>query len=136
VLEDDRASWADFQTLIDSLPSATYVQDCAVAGLDPDDQFPEMERGPLVSLAAFPNPSRGTVSLRFALCRSAHIAIDVVSPEGKLVDNLVHAVLPAGIRTVPWDARDASGHELAPGVYFYKIAADGAYYSGRIVILH
>jgi hypothetical protein len=135
VLEDDWASWADFQTLIDSLSCATYVQDCAGAGLDPVDQFPQAEQGPLISLTAFPNPSRGTVSLRFALCRSAHVAIDVVSPEGKLVDRIADGGLSAGIQNFTWDARNSSGSEPAPGVYFYRVSVDGASYSGRLLII-
>jgi hypothetical protein len=135
VLEDDWAAWMEFQNAVDSLAGVSYVQDCSGAGLDPTDRSPQAGEGPVLSIATFPNPSRGAVSLRFELCKSACVAIDIVSSEGRFVDRIADGGRPAGIHTVTWNARSSNRSQLAPGVYFYRIAVDGAPHSGSLLII-
>ena len=134
VLVDDWSSWAAFQAAIDTLPGVTYVQDCSGAGLGLKDQLPTVGNGLIASLATFPNPSQGGISFRFTLSRSARIAMDIVSPSGRLVDRIVHNIMPAGTHTLTWDARHGEAHDLALGVYFFSLAADGETHSGRLVL--
>ena len=76
--------------------------------------------------APFPNPpgAQGTV-LRFDLARGAGVQIDVFDVAGRRVTALAAAAYPAGVHSVRWDGRDATGRALGAGVYFIRMTTSG-----------
>jgi hypothetical protein len=87
---------------------------------------------------AWPNPSRGAVSLRFVAPRAARLALSVYDLAGRRVRMLVDpAVATAtGTHDVVWDGRDASGRAAPAGVYFARLAVDGAARTARFALVH
>ncbi|MBZ0266988.1 T9SS type A sorting domain-containing protein [bacterium] len=84
-----------------------------------------------VSLAQnSPNPFRASTDIAFSLAREGRAELRVYDVAGRLVQTLVDGPLPAGPHTVRFE-RPAS----APGVYFYKLTADGKTMSRKMVLL-
>jgi hypothetical protein len=82
-----------------------------------------------------PNPFNPTTAISFALPQTAHVRLTVYNILGQQVRALVDQSLPAGAHTITFDGRDASGHELASGIYLYKIAAGDFLQSRKMVLL-
>ncbi len=84
---------------------------------------------PLALRAAFPNPFRDGVTLRFALGAAAPVTLDVYDVAGRLVERVLPgSPRPAGEHAVRWAAPHA-------GIYFYRVAAGGAVAAGKISAL-
>lgn len=70
-----------------------------------------------------PNPfGRGT-AIAFDLPSPARANLSIYTVGGRMVATVLDRDLPAGRHRAAWDGRDASGHEVAAGVYFYRIEA-------------
>ena len=79
----------------------------------------ETAASPLPSSAitgAYPNPSRGRVTVRYALPVASPVQVDVVDVLGRRVALLHEGAQPAGEHTAVWDGAGASG-----GVYFARV---------------
>ncbi len=75
----------------------------------------------------FPNPFKDETSLQFSLEKSpSEVRIDVYDVTGRRVRTLLERQMTRGTHIVGWDARDDSKNVVAPGVYFAKLAVDGA----------
>lgn len=72
----------------------------------------------------YPNPFNPTTTIAYELPHESHVSITVFNVLGQRVSTLVDEVQPAGSYTTEWAAAE-SGRELASGVYFYRIEADG-----------
>ena len=100
--------------------------------------------GPLALLDTinYPNPFdplNTSTGIRFDLTRDADINIKIFDVGGGLVRALARPGCGAGINTVAWDGRDASGRIAANGVYFYLITArdsagDQAQQKGKMAV--
>lgn len=80
-----------------------------------------------------PNPFRRETTIRLRIPASAatagsdgavNVRVDVHDATGRRVSGLVEALAP-GVRLFRWEARDAAGRPLPPGVYFGRVFADG-----------
>lgn len=72
----------------------------------------------LILYKNYPNPFNPYTKIKFAINSTQHIKINVYEINGRLVSELVHQNMPAGIHTVHFPADN-----LSSGVYFYKITA-------------
>jgi len=70
-----------------------------------------------------PNPFGGGTAIAFDLPSAARTSLSVYTVGGRRVATLVDQDLPAGRHAVVWDGRDATGHEVAAGVYLYRLEA-------------
>jgi hypothetical protein len=96
--------------------------------------------GPALAFdGAWPNPSRGAVSLRLALApgfEGGPLRVTLVDPSGRRVRVLeTNAPRGGGAWMLAWDGRDEAGRAVAPGVYGVRIAGAGAIVTGRVVRL-
>jgi hypothetical protein len=82
----------------------------------------------------FPNPFNPTTTIRFDLAESADVVLQIYDVSGRLIRTLVSANKPAGRYAIPWDGRNAGGHTVASGVYFYRLKA-GSYTEARKMVL-
>jgi hypothetical protein len=83
-------------------------------------------REPQLSLAltrSSPNPSVGSVLLRYSLPERRAVQLGVYSVTGRRVRKLVAGDVEAGVWDARWDGRDDDGRGVASGVYFVKLAA-------------
>jgi len=70
----------------------------------------------LTLFANAPNPVSRSTRIEFDLRVTSPITLDVVDVQGRRVDRLVEATLPAGPHVATWHPGDA-----APGVYYYVL---------------
>ena len=84
---------------------------------------------------AYPNPFNPETTIRFSLPWSVDVKIDVFNDQGQLVRTLVDETLNAGQFEVTWDGTDNAGHQVASGVYIYKINAPNLSLSKKVTFL-
>jgi len=88
---------------------------------------------PLLASAgeAWPNPSRGETTLRFALGGAAReLRLEIFDAGGRRVQTLSRQGLPAGELNLVWNGRDEAGRALPAGLYFTRLTADGLQQAG------
>ena len=68
--------------------------------------------------AIVPNPVADRATPSFALPRDGAVRMDVLDVQGRLVQRLCDALLPAGEHRLTWDGRARSGRPVGSGVYF------------------
>ncbi|HEX8386615.1 MAG TPA: hypothetical protein VF576_10540 [Rubricoccaceae bacterium] len=83
-----------------------------------------------LAFTAAPNPSRGGVSLAFALPAAAEVAVEVVDVLGRTVRRVGLGARPAGPGAVRLDVSD-----LAPGAYTLRLAAGRARAAARVNVV-
>lgn len=80
-----------------------------------------------------PNPASTEVTWQFGLPAATPVRLVVHDLTGRAVAQLVASTLPAGVHAVHWDGRLAGGKMLPRGVYAYRLVAQGAMRSGKLV---
>jgi hypothetical protein len=78
-----------------------------------------------VHLINNPNPFSPGTTVQYRLVSPADVRLTVHDTTGRIVRMLTEERLPVGPHAVLWDGRDDSGHRLASGTYFVKLAVDG-----------
>ena len=84
---------------------------------------------------AAPNPFGGGTVIRFTLTRAGSIDLSVFDLGGRQVRRLATGPAVAGPHAVAWNGLDDSGRRATPGVYFYRLRADGRSEMQRVVML-
>jgi hypothetical protein len=82
-----------------------------------------------------PNPSRGTVMLRFRMPAAGEGEVSMYDLRGRLVRVLARGGFPAGDQGLSWDGRDASGRRVAPGIYFALVRVGAQNIVGHVLRL-
>jgi predicted lipoprotein with Yx(FWY)xxD motif len=88
----------------------------------------------LTVLANSPNPFHATTELEIGLRTASDIHVEIFDVLGRRVNTLEVNHARAGWQRVPFSGRDANGHALASGVYFYRVEADGTTATRKMVI--
>ncbi|MBM4118798.1 T9SS type A sorting domain-containing protein [bacterium] len=83
---------------------------------------------------AWPNPFRESVQLRFALPAAGAYRASIHDAQGRLLRSFAGEGA-AGEQGLAWDGRDGAGRAQPAGLYFVRIAAEGAEWSGRLLKL-
>jgi hypothetical protein len=84
----------------------------------------------------YPNPANSGTSLAFDLARPGEVEVTMHDAAGRVVRTLVAGSrLGAGPHAVSWDGRDDDGREVASGVYFCSVRADGEKLTGKMVVI-
>ena len=85
---------------------------------------------------SYPNPFRTETRIGFSLAEPAEVTLEVFDMLGRKVATLARGEeMAARHYEVTWDGRDASGRQLAPGVYLYRIRASTFTGTGRTVLV-
>ncbi len=99
----------------------------------------ELEGAPLPSSYAlgdaYPNPFNPETTIRFSLPWEAPVKVEIYNDQGQFVRDLVDDRMGPGEFTVTWDGTDATGAEVASGVYLYKIEAPNLRLSKKVTLL-
>ena len=90
-----------------------------VSGVDGDLPRTVTFSGPV------PNPFNPATSIRFSLPRETSVSLRVYDVAGRLVRVLVDGPLPAGAHSFRWNGRTDLDRNVASGVYFARLQADG-----------
>ena len=86
---------------------------------------------------AYPNPFNPSTHIDFALAAESSARLVVYDVLGRTVRTLVRAdeALPAGFYSITWDGRDASGHAVGNGLYFYRLTTPVFSRTGKMMML-
>ena len=82
-----------------------------------------------------PNPFNPTTEIRFDLDIPAHVTLAVYNVLGQEVIRLADRDYPAGSHSIMWDGVDNDNHQVASGIYFYRIKAADHSASRKMVLL-
>ena len=97
-----------------------------------DDPLPVIAR----LLAASPNPFRAGTSIAYELSQRSPVRLFVMDAQGRLLRVLESAQdKEPGRYSERWDGRTEAGAQVAPGVYFYSLSANGLRQSYPIVLV-
>jgi hypothetical protein len=80
-------------------------------------------------VAVSPNPFAHRATLSFTLAEASDVRLAVYDVLGREVATLVGGRVEAGVHQAAFD-----GSALAPGLYVYRLTADGTVYSGRMTL--
>ncbi len=69
-------------------------------------------------LQNYPNPFNPETKIEFHLSKNENVTLSVFNILGQEVEILFDGLLPAGVHTFNWNAKDLSG-----GIYFYKLSS-------------
>lgn len=72
----------------------------------------------------YPNPFNPATEIAYALPQQVHVILTVYDVSGREVRRLVNTSQAPGRYRVRWDGKDAQGHPVRSGVYFYRLATD------------
>lgn len=72
----------------------------------------------------FPNPFNPSTTIRYEVPDETRVTLKVYNLLGQEVRTLVDAVKGSGRYEIRWDGKNASGKEVASGVYLYRLQAD------------
>jgi hypothetical protein len=121
-------AWDDHDSSADANIFAMIVPTEATASVDPGNT------GPGLALARRgPSPSRGPVTLSFALPHTAAVRLAIFDVSGRRVRELVSGVESGGTHDVIWDLRDEQGQQLPAGVCFARLDVEGQALSTKVV---
>jgi len=81
----------------------------------------------------YPNPFNPTTKIDMALPVAGEFNLAIYNVAGQLV-RAYSGSAPAGVKTIEWDGKDASGSQVASGMYFYK-ATVGSFTATKKMIL-
>jgi hypothetical protein len=83
----------------------------------------------------YPNPFNASVRISFRIPKRGKVSLAVFDSEGRRVRTLDDRDMAAGPHEAAWDGRDAAGKDCPSGVYFARLAVDGAGRTVRMVLL-
>ncbi len=83
----------------------------------------------------YPNPFNPETEIQFELPKRAHVQIIIYSLLGTRIVNLVDESKAAGVFVARWDGRDGSGHQVASGIYVYRMRADEFVATRRLLLV-
>lgn len=73
----------------------------------------------------YPNPFNPVTSIRFALPVESNVRVEIFNLVGQRVQTLLREDRKAGYHTLQWDGTGDNGTNVASGVYFLRLTADG-----------
>ena len=63
-----------------------------------------------------------------------HVTLAIYDAAGRRIVQLVDAVQEEGLHRITWDGRDSRGAQVASGIYFSRLVADGTTVTGKMVL--
>lgn len=86
-------------------------------------------------LSNSPNPFNPATTIRYRLDRSTPVRLEIYSPNGERIANLVDGVQAPGMYEVQWQGRNESGAAVASSVYFVRLAIQQESHWRKIMLL-
>jgi len=80
-----------------------------------------LEVFPNALIANYPNPFNPETTIAFSLAKEGHVTLDIFNVKGQKVSTLLSEVRKSGLHKVVWNGKDNIGHDVASGIYFYRL---------------
>ncbi|MFQ6002733.1 MAG: FlgD immunoglobulin-like domain containing protein [Candidatus Zixiibacteriota bacterium] len=71
----------------------------------------------------YPNPFNPETVIKFSLKEDSWVTLRIYNVLGQLVNTLVDKQMSAGNHVITWDGKNDQNHDVASGVYFYRMKA-------------
>ena len=85
-------------------------------------------------LAAYPNPTRSGVFVRYTLSTASHTRLSVYDQGGRLVRTLSDSPCLPGRHIIRWDGTDNARRRVPAGVYFVKLESGAATTARKLIL--
>jgi hypothetical protein len=112
-----------------------YIDDISVsdnfASVDIDDEDLEVRPVSFALRGVSPNPFSATGRVAFDVPRQSRVKIALYDVTGRVVDTIADSVYGPGRHSIDLDYRQ----ELASGIYFMSMQAEGFYKSDKVVVV-
>ncbi|MBT5876614.1 MAG: cadherin-like domain-containing protein, partial [Candidatus Latescibacteria bacterium] len=82
-----------------------------------------------------PNPFNPTTSISYDVPQQTRIRITVYNLLGQMVTRLVDEIQAPGRYTAVWNGHNSAGHQVASGVYIYRMSSGTGYTQNRRMML-
>ena len=83
----------------------------------------------------FPNPFNPITTISFQIKEQGQVAVRIYDITGRQIRELVNENRSAGEYQVVWDGRDASGFQVASGVYFFSVQCNGFQQTKKMTLM-
>ena len=117
-----------------SLSYRVYAQRVVASGLITTAVSTRIPASPVSVGNNYPNPFSAHTSVDVVLGHDSAVTIEVFDVAGRRVRSLDAGRLEAGASQLTFDAFDDRGHALPSGVYFYRVHANDATVTRKILI--
>jgi hypothetical protein len=107
-----------------------YIAGTPLTGIAQSDVNPTAAK-----VSVFPNPFAGRLNLVVPVLGGQTISAGIYDNTGRFVRKLSTPQHPTlGAQSLTWDARDARGARVAPGIYFYRVMTGNQEYTGKVIL--
>ncbi len=87
------------------------------------------------SLSNYPNPFNPETTIYFSNYQKGNVTLEVFNIKGQKVRTLVNSDFEAGEHSIVWKGKDNDYHNVASGVYFYKLKAGNYTKTKKMVLM-
>ena len=82
-----------------------------------------------------PNPFNASTTISFALPSTGTVRLNIYSTGGQRIRTLLDGVQSQGVHSIVWDGKESRGHDVASGIYLYRLEASGLVQVKRMLLL-
>lgn len=83
----------------------------------------------------YPNPFNPSTRISYSIPKTSLVQLEIFNVLGQSVRMMTNAHQQPGSYTVDWDGRDGAGRVLPSGVYLYRLQADGAPLTKKMIFV-
>jgi len=83
----------------------------------------------------YPNPFNPNTTIRYGLPTASFVELEIINILGRRVKTLVSKTQEAGYHSVIWNGTNNANTEVASGVYFYRMRANGFVAAKKMMII-
>ena len=83
----------------------------------------------------YPNPFNPETKIRFFIPEPAMVSLTIYDVQGRMVKQLVNAIVDQGIYDFTWDGRDQTGQAVASGTYVYTLQTATFTQSRKMILM-
>ena len=96
---------------------------------------PPEQRPRTFRIAPTENPSHGETSFALDLIHDGLVSVQLFSPDGRRVAELIHAWMPAGPHMLHWNAVDRAGRRIPAGIYLVRATSGERVALSRVALV-
>jgi len=82
-----------------------------------------------------PNPFNPSTTIKYQLPASGDVSLVIYNLLGQQIRSLVKETLDAGFHSIVWDGKNQLGHQVASGVYIYRLQSGDFTTARRMMLL-
>ncbi len=119
-----------------SAPSDTMHADFKVAfAAGTDDNNTDILPTSIALKQNYPNPFNPTTTISFSTTVGGRAVMDVYNIAGAKVRTLLDGQVNAGTTTLEWDGKNNTGHDVASGIYLYRLSLAGSEQVRKMILV-